>query len=162
MRRLCHGRRCGNGALRGVLVSDGLTFTQKAGMTILIPEEAADFIRAIAQDGDSLEITVRRRPEPKREAQNRLFHSLVRSIASQSGTSFDVAKDFIKRAAVDYGYPQVSDEDGSPLFDEDGNPVPISVSKAGLKDMSVLIDVAYMIGDEYGYELDSSGRRLYG
>ena len=131
-------------------------------MTVLIPEEAESFIKAVAQDGDEIEITVRRRARPKRAAQNNLFHTLVRSIASQSGTSFDSAKDYIKRIAVGYGFPQVSDENGFPLYDENGDPVPISVSNAGIKDMTVLIDVAYMIGDEYGYELDDSGRRIFG
>jgi hypothetical protein len=141
-------------------MSDGFSFTAPAGMSVLIPEEAEQFIKAIAQDGDEIEITVRRRSKPKREAQNNLFHTLVRAIAKQSGTTFECAKDHIKRVACDYGYPQVTDESGYPLCDDEGNPVPISVSKAGMKDMTVLIDVAYMIGDEYGYELDSSGRNL--
>ncbi len=141
-------------------MSDGLTFTSPARMNVLIPEEAEEFIKAIAQDGDEIEITVRRHSKPKREAQNNLFHTLVRAIAKQSGTSFEYVKDFIKKVACDYGYPQVTDENGYPLCDEEGKPVPISVSKAGMKDMTVLIDVAYMIGDDYGYELDSSGRNL--
>lgn len=141
-------------------MSDGLTFTAKAAMTVLIPEEAEQFIKAVAQDGDEIEITVRRHSQPKREAQNNLFHSLVRAIARQSGSSFEYVKESIKRYACDYGYPQVSDENGYPVCDDEGNPVPISVSKAGMKDMTVLIDVAYMIGDEYGYELDSSGRTV--
>ncbi len=86
--------------------------------------------------------------------QNAYFHLLVNRIANASGGDKEEVKAFIKKRAMDMGYPAETDSFGRLILDEKGKAVPKPSHEANIKDMQILIEAAYYVAIENGIEIE--------
>lgn len=86
--------------------------------------------------------------------QNAYFHLLVTRIANASGGDKDEVKTYIKKRAMEMGYPAATDSCGRLILDEKGKAQPKPSHEANTKDMQILIEAAYYVAIENGIEIE--------
>ena len=86
-------------------------------------------------------------------SQGNHFNGHVSQIAAYIGDTSESVKSDLKSMAVQWGYPQLENEEGTPLFDLRGNPIGISEADSTTEQCAILIEVAHMAAAQLEIEL---------
>jgi hypothetical protein len=116
------------------------------------------FENAVA-DKYLVEVTVSNIHKKRTLGMNDKFHAMCGDLAREASDGSKAAKNHIKEVAKTlavefFGYPQLKDTNGDPVFTMEGKPVGMSTADATPAQMTLLMDALRMLADQYDYNLD--------
>lgn len=130
-----------------------MTFEVKSNDPIRIPIELIDELERYRSQAKYLRVSITPVFKDRTMSQNSYFHAKVNEIARDTGIPRDEVKNEIKRFAIGMGYPCEENEDGT-IRMKDGEPVPLSSSKASIEAMTILIEALYVWCNENGIQTE--------
>lgn len=92
------------------------------------------------------------------KSQNHALNGFIQQICMETGQDFSTTKNYIKKMAIDMGYPiktrKLPNGCVEDMLDWYGNPIGISEKDASIQDCSMLIECAVMLASDLGIRLN--------
>lgn len=109
----------------------------------------------------TIQITIEKPFRPRTtgyKSQNHALNGFIQQICMETGQDFATTKNYIKKMAIDMGYPiktrKLPNGCVEDMLDWYGNPIGISEKDASIQDCSLLIECAVMLATDLGIRLN--------